>query len=292
MAILLGMTPPPRGPLLQPGVAILVRPSGSIQLGWDPERAVVLRPPGLDPAAVERFLRGLDGLQTRPQVLWRAGELGLAPEQAGALLDAVDDAGLLVRPADGPALVRTVRVHGRGPLTDLVLGWLGAEGLHPARSPGGYRRAEVRSWREDLVILTDTLVIDPRLGADLVLARIAHLPVRIRDGRGVVGPLVLPGATSCLRCADLTRSGGDAEWPHLAAQLLDRVGAASPAMVARTGALALTELEAIFACSTRREPQTLDATLEPDPDSHAVHSRRWRPHPECGCRLVAAGPAA
>ncbi|UGT64039.1 hypothetical protein [Nocardia asteroides] len=286
------MTPRPRGPLLQPGVAILVRPSGSIQLGWDPERAVVLRPPGLDPAVVERFLRTLDGLQTRPQVLWRAGELGLRPEQADALLDAVQHAGLLLLPADGPALVRSVRVHGRGPLTDRVLDWLRAEGVEPARSPGGYRRGEVRGWREDLVILTDTLVVDPRLGAELVLARIAHLPVRIRDGRGVVGPLVLPGATSCLRCADLTRSSGDAEWPHLAAQLLDRVGAASPAMVVRTSALALTELEAIFACSARREPETLDATLEPDPDSHAVHSRRWPAHPDCGCRLVAAGPAA
>ncbi|WP_067659847.1 hypothetical protein [Nocardia harenae] len=286
------MTPPPRGPLLQPGVAILVRPSGAVQLGWDPERAVVLRPPGLDPAVVERFLRGLDGLQTRPQVLWRAGELGLAPEQANAVLDAVAAAGLLVPPADGPAPIRAVRVHGRGPLTDRVLEWLRAEGFAPARSPGGYRRGEVRRWREDLVLLTDTLVVDPRLGAELVLARIAHLPIRIRDGRGVVGPLVLPGATSCLRCADLTRSGGDAEWPHLAAQLLNRVGAASPAMVARTSALALTELEAIFACSASREPQTLDAILEPDPDSHAVHSRRWPAHPDCGCRLLAAGPAA
>jgi hypothetical protein len=27
---------------------------------------------------------------------------------------------------------------------------------------------------------------------------VAHLPVRLRDGAGLVGPLVIPGVTSCL----------------------------------------------------------------------------------------------
>jgi hypothetical protein len=31
-----------------------------------------------------------------------------------------------------------------------------------------------------------------------VTARVAHLPVRLRDGAGLVGPLVIPGVTSCL----------------------------------------------------------------------------------------------
>ena len=29
---------------------------------------------------------------------------------------------------------------------------------------------------------------------------VAHLPVRVRDGTGLVGPLVIPGQTSCLGC--------------------------------------------------------------------------------------------
>ena len=28
---------------------------------------------------------------------------------------------------------------------------------------------------------------------------VAHLPVRLRDGAGLVGPLKIPGVTSCLR---------------------------------------------------------------------------------------------
>jgi hypothetical protein len=50
----------------------------------------------------------------------------------------------------------------------------------------------------DLVVLADSLASDPRLLRDLHAARVPHLPVRVRDGAGMVGPLVIPGVTSCL----------------------------------------------------------------------------------------------
>ena len=50
----------------------------------------------------------------------------------------------------------------------------------------------------DLVILSDSLVADPRLVRDLHSQGVPHLPVRVRDGIGLVGPLVIPGVTSCL----------------------------------------------------------------------------------------------
>ena len=50
----------------------------------------------------------------------------------------------------------------------------------------------------DLVILSDSLVADPRLVRDLHSQGVPHLPVRVRDGIGLVGPLVMPGVTSCL----------------------------------------------------------------------------------------------
>ena len=49
---------------------------------------------------------------------------------------------------------------------------------------------------------------------DLHAAGVPHLPVRVRDGTGLVGPLVIPGVTSCLGCADLHRSDRDAAWPR------------------------------------------------------------------------------
>ena len=50
----------------------------------------------------------------------------------------------------------------------------------------------------DLVVLSDYLVADPRMVRDLHNEGIPHLPVRVRDGTGLVGPLVIPGVTSCL----------------------------------------------------------------------------------------------
>ncbi|AXK88129.1 MULTISPECIES: TOMM precursor leader peptide-binding protein [Nocardia] len=276
----------PLGPMLHPRVTVLVRPSGVVQLGWDPERALLLDPPGLDTAAVLGFLRLLDGLRTRPEILWEAERGGIAAERAGALLDEIDAAGLLRAPRERPRDVRIVRVHGLGPLSDAVTAGLRGLGVRAARSRGYRPEKPAGGTHADLVVLTDTVVVDPRLVADLVIHRVPHIHVRVRDGKGIVGPLVLPGATSCLRCADLTKADYDPDWPHLAAQLLDRVGHASPAAVAATAALALGELEAIVEGSARRAPATLDATLELDLDTYQLHHRPWDPHPRCGCRRL------
>lgn len=294
MRILSGMTTSTArlaGPLLNPRVTVLVRPSGVVQLGWDPERAMLLDPPGIDTSAVLGFLRLLDGRHGRAEICARASEHGLAPEQAEQLLDEIDAAGLLQPPREPSYRITAVRVHGAGPLSDAVASGLRGLGVRPRRSHT-YRPESPRPReRVDLVVLTDTVVVDPRLVADLVVNRVPHLQVRLRDGKGVIGPFVLPGETSCLRCADLIKADYDADWPHLAAQLLDRVGHASPAAVAATAALALTELEAILECSTHRCPATLNTTLELDLDSHQLQHRRWEPHPRCGCRRLRAAPA-
>ncbi|WP_081511909.1 hypothetical protein [Nocardia donostiensis] len=280
----------PRGPMLHPRVMILSRPCGTVQLGWDPDTALLVDAPGLTAAQVMAFLRLLDGLHTRPQVLWLAGEHGVRTPQTEGLLAALDTAGLLVHPEAPVGRVRSVLVHGLGPLSDAVAAGLRGLGVRPGRSRGNRHEPLPAGRRCDLVVLCDTLVPDPRLVDQLVRGRIAHLMVRVRDGTGVVGPLVLPGLTSCLRCADLARRDRDTAWPRLAAQLLDRVGHATAAGIAATAALALTELEAVVACSRLRAPATLDTTLELDLGSHRLRRRHWRPHPGCGC-LSAGAPA-
>ena len=42
-------------------------------------------------------------------------------------------------------------------------------------------------------MLSDYLVADPRMVRDLHTEGVPHLPVRVRDGTGLVGPLVIPG---------------------------------------------------------------------------------------------------
>jgi hypothetical protein len=41
-------------------------------------------------------------------------------------------------------------------------------------------------------VLSDYLVADPRMVRDLHTEGVPHLPVRVRDGTGLVGPLVIP----------------------------------------------------------------------------------------------------
>ena len=61
----------------------------------------------------------------------------------------------------------------------------------------------------------------------------------LAEQTGLIGPLVLPGATSCLNCADLHRSDRDASWPALAAQLEGTVGSGDRATVLATAAVPL-----------------------------------------------------
>lgn len=273
----------PRGPLLHPRVPILVRSNGWVQLGWDPDTAVLCAAPGLETEQVLGFLRLLDGLNSRPQIIWRAGALGLGPAAATALFELIESAGLLVHPPCPGGRVRSIRVHGLGPLADAVTAGLRELGVRAQRSRDHRGAADATAPAADLVVLADALIPEPRVVRDLTRSETAHLVVRLRDGKGLVGPLVLPGRTSCLRCADLTRCEHDAEWPRLAAQLLGRTGHASPAGIAVVAALALGELERIIACEPRYRLDTLNGVLELDLDSRCLSRRSWPPHPECGC---------
>jgi bacteriocin biosynthesis cyclodehydratase domain-containing protein len=140
-------------------------------------------------------------------------------------------------------------------------------------------------------VLSDFLVTDPRVVRDLHAAEVAHLPVRLRDGAGLVGPLVIPGVTSCLDCADLHRSDRDAAWPAVASQLRNAVGSADRATVLATAALALNQIDRVIravragtAVGTSTEPPpTLDTTLEFDVNAGAIMARRWSRHPRCWC---------
>lgn len=283
-----------RLPALDPRRPVLVRPSGRVQIGWDPDTAVILTPPdGVDASTLAAVLHMLDGRTPRPTVVWRAVEYGMTPTDVSALLGELDDAGLLRATPTLPDIAPVVRIHGRGPLADAIAAGLTAAPVRVTRSTHFTTDTDVTRWNCLCVVLTDDLVSDPRLVDALFTAGMPHLPVRLRDGRGVVGPLVLPGTTSCLRCADLTRSSADDEWPHVAAQLLGRVGHAGPATVLATAAVALGQLEKVLSGVACPAPASLDATLELDLDTHRLAVRPWPRNPACGCsrsRIFVDGP--
>ena len=179
---------------LDPALPVLLRPDGAVQVGWSPRRAVLIRPPrGVTAAGLAALLRAMHSpvpiseLQRQPS--------GLSDDELHDLIGQLVTAGVATRGArQRSARSASIRVHGRGPLSDLLAGALRCSGARVTHSSQTNAAPETT----DLVVLSDFLVADPRVVRELHTARVAHLPVRLRDGAGLVGPLVIPGLTSCL----------------------------------------------------------------------------------------------
>jgi bacteriocin biosynthesis cyclodehydratase domain-containing protein len=138
----------------------------------------------------------------------------------------------------------------------------------------------------DLCVLTDAVVPEPTRLAALHRDRTAHLPVRLRDGTGVVGPLVLPGRSACLGCVELHRCARDPGWPAVTAQLVGRRGLGSAAAAMAAAGLGVAQvLRALDVTGDRAAamPAALGTTLELDVASGELLHRPWSAHPDCAC---------
>lgn len=145
--------------------------------------------------------------------------------------------------------------------------------------------------RPDLAV-----VCDPWPSADLraVLhaASTPHLAATVRETTGVVGPLVLPGRSSCLACIDHHRSDRDRGWPALLAQLAGRRRCAADAL---DGPLALlvasaAALQALAYLDTAGvvSPAVHEASIELRLPDWKLRRRSWPPHPRCRCAATLA----
>lgn len=192
----------------------------------------------------------------------------------------------------------TVVAHGTVHQEDTGTGYRTEDVGSPRRSAAraALRRADahVRSTPfqvgrvPDLVVLTDALVPDPDRVAALTEAATPHLLARFRDGTGIVGPLVVPGLTSCLRCADLHRCDRDECWPQLAVQLAGRVQLADLATTQATAAFTAAQaLDALaWLHGAPEQPATCEASVELDPHALSSHSRCWSAHRKCSCDVA------
>lgn len=276
-------------------------------------------------------------------------ERRLEPDVAAwALLDGAPDSGRTERDRRATATVRVLGSDRVGTAVGLLLAAAGigqivagddrlarhgdsaAAGLGPAdvgrpRRTGLRRRlAEVapgtrlldRHPDPALVVLTDAGA-DTDAVARLRVAGTPHLVVGVRESVGWVGPLVVPGRTSCLNCHHLTRADRDPAWALLVDQLalaagppLHLSGASraggdgadgaarpepkvrgttrgAPAVEACDGVLAtLVAATAVLHTLTwlaGKAPPSVDGTVEFRLPDGFGRRRSWVGHPGCAC---------
>jgi hypothetical protein len=296
-----------RRPRRRDDVPVLWRSSTSIQIG----DAVVVS--GVDRSHVD-WLTRLDGLASADQVIQRtdiavadARRLARALRAAGALEDAAslpDSVRWAARTGRDVALRRhgaALAVYRDPVLTEAALARREATRVH-VRGDGDVARAVelavesaglrlVAEPRATVIVLADGR--HPDVTSDASVPDQPHLPVAVFGARGVAGPLVVPGHTSCLTCAHLHRRDEDGAWPLLAVQWSqDLVRMTTPpvdpllvAAVAVHGVLLLrTWAEADPGTTDDRWSDRAVEVLLP---AGVTRIRSRPPHPLCGCRWQA-----
>jgi bacteriocin biosynthesis cyclodehydratase domain-containing protein len=140
------------------------------------------------------------------------------------------------------------------------------------------------------VVLADTHRRE--LPAALARHRVPHLAASASEAIGVVGPLVVPGRSACLRCLDLARAEGDPAWPVILAQLASQPGAeplACDTVLATMVAAQATAQALAFIDQGAQATAVTGGTLELVLPGWQWRRRTWPPHPEL--RLPAPGLA-
>lgn len=268
----------------------LWRAPGILQVGLEPGDSVVLE--GV-PESLADVVRVLVSPQTRSG-LGRLVPL-VAPEWIDWLLARLTSGGLLQEvPAQRPTPQPGVVVIGSGALATSLAAALADSGLSridrlataPATADEGTHGAPVHWSRAPqacpaiAIVAAETAEPDRCLTDDLFRANRPHLLVRLEPGNAVVGPLVLPGRTPCVRCHDLRRAHLDRAWPALLAQLCRERIEPHPTLLAWASWTATLQIRALLAGSG---PETLGRSLELASGDYVVRARQWPAHPACGC---------
>ena len=245
-------------PALRPGLHVVRRDDGHLQIGLDePDRVVLADRPGLHAALTH--LEQPPPPSVRPDVDRLVGE--------GWVVDAVAE-----------ARARRDAERRRPPV---------ALDAAPALEEHLTRACAAASLEVDAagpVRLVMTLGEPPRAVSDtLVRDDVPHLWVALRPGAVRLGPFVEPGRPPCLRCVDAHLGEAD---PRRATVLhqLERLPTASvadldPSLLVLATAWAVRDV-------VRRLDGEVPALRAADltvTDALSVRRRTWLRHPHCGC---------
>jgi hypothetical protein len=307
--------PPAEHPRLVPYAPVIQRSSDELQVGVHPDSALVFRGAGFG-----ALLALLDGTRPTSAVRSTARAAGITTPQLTWALDALNAAGLLTDRSAAPyrdALARLrLRLIGAGQIGHQIARVLVASGvgtlyvydneppdlaLYPSARVLSSQAEALRSafaeadttigilshWSKPdatpmnlTIVACDSPELDRVITDHLLRIDQPHLVVR-SWGNGVsVGPLVLAGRTSCLRCADLARSDADPHWPAVLAQLSRLRIESPPALITWAASIAAAQALAFLHGEL---PESAGATLELSWPDFVTRLRRWAAHPRCGC---------
>lgn len=242
------------------------------------------------------------------------GEERLAPDRSSvALQGGYADGGWAVLEARRR---RRIDVHGAGRVGAqvallLAAGGIGDVSVHDAApvraedvTPGGHGRHVVGRSREySLGTALDTQVMAhadrddiadfavlagaPGSGRDeaahCMRHGVPHLLVHVVEITGVVGPLVVPGASSCLRCHDLHRTDRDPHWPAVLDQAVRRPPTAPACDVGLAATVAGLAAVQVLAHLDGHAAAAVDGTIEVTLPYGLPRRRSWARHRACGC---------
>ncbi|MDT4892941.1 MAG: hypothetical protein QOE97_1976 [Pseudonocardiales bacterium] len=157
-----------------------------------------------------------------------------------------------------------------------------SEAVHRAAPDVDTTPLPIGEWPDLVALAVDGPVDQERIAA-LHAAGCPHLAVQVGPGSGIVGPLVIPGLTSCLGCADLHRRDRDAAWHAIAVQLTVPPPRGQGADVVTTALVVAVAAGQVLALLDGARAASVDGTLEVEPPDWRVRRRSWITHPDCAC---------
>jgi bacteriocin biosynthesis cyclodehydratase domain-containing protein len=168
-------------------------------------------------------------------------------------------------------------------------------GGHPAHSVGLARdrslgdllptRADLADADLDFVVLApEDEAGTPHIAAGLHRGGVPHLLVRVVETTGVVGPLVVPGSTACLRCLDLHRTDRDRDWPAIVDQIARKPTAIPPCDTSLATAVAGLAAGHVLGYLDGYNVASIDGTVTVELPYGLPRRKSWTPHPDCECQ--------
>ncbi|NDL61043.1 ThiF family adenylyltransferase [Phytoactinopolyspora mesophila] len=168
-------------------------------------------------------------------------------------------------------------------------------GGHPAEAVGLARDrslGEILPTRTDLadadldfvVLAPDDDAGTPHVAAGLRHGGVPHLLVRVVETTGVVGPLVVPGSSTCLHCLDLHRTDRDRDWPAVVDQVARKPTTTPPCDASLATAVASMAAGHVLGYLDGYDVASVNGTVDLELPYGLPRRRSWRPHPDCECR--------